>query len=197
MLSPQNAPSEGCTRLGGVVCVVAPAANPQASAGRMDIQPGCPANDTASQPGHRARDEARVVLKRQGQPCPALPSARGRLPGQGGGGLARPRGLVSLPLLHRCHFSQAWPQAPLALNSWRLDVATATPLALCRKHRVSLRPRGLGEICFLETIPWRVTEGPSWQDRAAMLARGRARAWVGEQPDTLEAGREGTGWPQA
>ena len=84
-----------------VVCVVAPAATPQASAGRINIQPGRPANDTASQPGHRAQDEARVVLRRQGQLCPALPSARGRLPGQGGGGLARPRRLTSLPLLHK------------------------------------------------------------------------------------------------
>ena len=49
----------------------------------------------------------------------------------------------------------------------------------------------------LETIPWRVTEGPSQQDGAAMLARGRARTSVKEQPEALEAGSEWTGWLQA
>ena len=102
VLSPLCAPG-GSTQLGpwSVVCMAAPAANPPGLCRADQYPAGPPANDTASQPGHTAQDGAWAALTRLGQFYPILPPACGRLPGQGGGGLARPRRLTSLPLLHK------------------------------------------------------------------------------------------------
>lgn len=60
------------------------------------------------------------------------------------------------------------------------------------ERTVSRSRGGRGEICILETIPGRATEGPSRQVTAASLAGGRARASLGEQADAV-TGRKGGG----
>lgn len=75
-----------------------PAAVLQASAGRINIQPGLPAKDTASQPGHTAQNGARAVLMGWESSAPSCLLA---LQAREVVGQPDPADLTSLRLLHK------------------------------------------------------------------------------------------------